>query len=196
MSTMPIYLGWHSQALGDLRDLYQSLQTKASLGSISALLTGRSRSLLDLDIAVSVKKMRSQHHAGTRTVPISLIKGSEGRSRDFDCDFNPLHSRTRDRWISVALARSQGDSLSLVELIQLGDDYFVRDGHHRISVARAFGEEYIDAKVIVLELEPVSAPAITPAHAWRKIVDNLYHIWSRQHPANIVGPSAPFSRWM
>jgi hypothetical protein len=89
------------------------------------------------------------------------IRGSEGRSDDFDCDFNPLHTRTRDRWMSVAIARSQGETLPLVELIQLGEDYFVRDGHHRISVARELSEEYIDAIVIVLELELVSAPLPT-----------------------------------
>ena len=60
--------------------------------------------------------------------------------------------------MSVAIARSRGDTLPLVELIQLGDDYFVRDGHHRISVARAFSEEYIDAVITVLELDPVSVP--------------------------------------
>ena len=57
--------------------------------------------------------------------------------------------------MSVAVARFCGDTLPLVELIQLGDHYYVRDGHHRISVARALGEEYIDAKVIILELEPI-----------------------------------------
>lgn len=90
-------------------------------------------------------------------MPINQIKGSEGRSGDFDCDFNPMHARTMDRWVSVAVARSHGAPLRAVELIQLGEDYFVRDGHHRISVARAFREEYIDAQVIVLDLEPVSA---------------------------------------
>jgi hypothetical protein len=60
--------------------------------------------------------------------------------------------------MSIAIARSQGDTLPLVELIQLGEDYFVRDGHHRISVARAFNEEYIDAVVVALELEPVTLP--------------------------------------
>lgn len=89
-------------------------------------------------------------------MPTNRIKGSEGRSGDFDCDFNPMNTRTIDRWMSVAVARSSGDTLPLVELIQLGADYYVRDGHHRISVARALGEEYVDAMVIVLELEPVS----------------------------------------
>ncbi len=86
-------------------------------------------------------------------MPINRIKGSEGRSGDFDRDFNPMHDRMIDRWVSVALAQSNGVALPAVELIQLGEDYFVRDGHHRISVARAFGEEYIDAKVTVLKLD-------------------------------------------
>jgi hypothetical protein len=132
------------------------MQNKAFLEKIYAFLSQRSRNLLDLTAEVSERKIIRQHYAGVRTVPLSRIKGSEGRSSDFDCDFNPLHARTRNRWISIAIARAQGDTLPLVELIQLGEDYFVRDGHHRISVARAFSEEYIDAIVVVLELERVS----------------------------------------
>jgi hypothetical protein len=158
MYTIPIYLEWPSQGRVDLGDLYRSMQTKASLGKIYAFLTGHSRSLFDLATEVSKRKIRRQHYAGSRTVPINQIQGSEGRSRDFDCDFNPMNTRTNDRWMSIAVARSSGDTLPLIELIQLGADYYVRDGHHRISVARALGEEYVDAMVIVLELEPVSAP--------------------------------------
>jgi hypothetical protein len=137
------------------------MQNKVFAGRLFSFLTGRSRSLLDLATEISKRRIRNQHYVGPRTVQIDRIKGSEGRSDDFDCDFNPLHARTRDRWMSVAIARSRGDTLPLVELIQLGDDYFVRDGHHRISVARAFGEEYIDAKVTVLE--PVSVHPFTNA---------------------------------
>jgi len=156
MSTMPTYLEWPSQRRVDPGALYRSMQTKASLGKIYAFLTGHSRSLLDFATEVSKRKIRSQHYAGSRTVPTNRIKGSEGRSGDFDCNFNPMNTRTIDRWMSIAVARSSGDTLPLIELIQLGADYYVRDGHHRISVARALGEEYADAKVIILELEPVS----------------------------------------
>jgi hypothetical protein len=101
------------------------------------------------------EKDYGQHDAGSNGAN-QPDQGSEGRSGDFDCDFNPMHYRSMDRWVSVAVARSSGAALPDIELIQLGEDYFVRDGHHRISVARAFRQEYIDAKVIVLELEPVS----------------------------------------
>ena len=158
MSATALYLQWPFQTLGQL---HRSMQTKALLGRIGSFLTGHSRSLLDLTVEVSKRKIRGQYYAGSRTVPINRIKGSEGRSGDFDCDFNPKHARTMDRWVSVAFARLYGAPLPAVDLIQLGEDYFVRDGHHRISVARAFREEYIDAKVIVLELEPLSAPLPT-----------------------------------
>jgi hypothetical protein len=158
MSAIPLYLEWSSRGVGNLQEVYRSMQNKAVLEKIYAFLSQHSRSLLDLTTEVSERKIIRQHYAGVRTVPLNRIKGSEGRSGDFDCDFTPLHARTRDRWMSIAIARSQGDILPLIELIQLGEDYFVRDGHHRISVARALSEEYIDAVVTVLELEPVSMP--------------------------------------
>jgi hypothetical protein len=161
MTAITLYPQWSLKGVGNLQELHRSMQNKAFVGKIVSFLNGRSRRLLDLTTEVSKRKILRQHYAGSRTVPINRIKGSEGRSGDFDCDFNPLHARTKDRWMSVAMARSQEATLPLVELIQLGDAYFVRDGHHRISVARAFGEDYIDAKVIVLELEPVSVPLFT-----------------------------------
>jgi hypothetical protein len=157
MTALPLHLHQSFPGVATLQELNWSMQNKALVKRILSAITGHSRSLLDLRTEVSKRRIVRQHYAGSRTVAIHRIKGSEGRSDDFDCDFNPVHSRTRDRWISVALARFQGDTLPLVELIQLGDDYYVRDGHHRISVARGLGEEYVDAKVIVLELEPISS---------------------------------------
>jgi hypothetical protein len=156
MTALPLHLQQSFPGVATLQELNWSMQNKALAKKILSAITRHSRNLLDLRAEVSKRRIVRQHYAGSRTVAIHRIKGSEGRSDDFDCDFNPLHSRTRDRWLSVALARSQGNTLPLVELIQLGDDFYVRDGHHRISVARGFGEEYVDAKVIVLELEPIS----------------------------------------
>jgi hypothetical protein len=54
-----------------------------------------------------------------------------------------------NRWLSVAAARDQGKGLPPVVLVQVGDVYFVRDGHHRIAVARALGQLDIEAQVTV-----------------------------------------------
>jgi hypothetical protein len=82
------------------------------------------------------------------SVPICQIKGSLGRSADFDANFNPLNERSRSRWVSVAVAVRQSIPLPPVELLQVGDSYFVSDGHHRISVARTFGQEAIEARIV------------------------------------------------
>lgn len=81
-------------------------------------------------------------------VPIEKIVGSEGRAQDFDKQFRPLVNHIRDRWIGVAIAYRRGKALPPVELIQVGDEYYVRDGHHRISVAKLFGQATIEAKII------------------------------------------------
>ena len=61
-------------------------------------------------------------------------------------------THTRSRWLSIAAARLNGQAIPAVELIKAGDTYAVRDGHHRISVARALGEDYIDTRVTAWEL--------------------------------------------
>jgi hypothetical protein len=84
-----------------------------------------------------------------QAVPISKIRGSVDRCNDFDIAFCPLHRHNQARWISIAVARCMGETLPPVELIQVGDIYFVQDGHHRISVAQALGQRDIDSKVRV-----------------------------------------------
>jgi hypothetical protein len=87
-------------------------------------------------------------------VPMDQIQGSEGREHDFDLDFNPLQSHNMDRWVNVAVARQLGISLPPVELVQVGQIYFVRDGHHRISVAKALGQREIEAEVTRISHAP------------------------------------------
>jgi hypothetical protein len=96
--------------------------------------------------------VKNGHYLGICTVALDQIHGSESRSIDFDYDFHPLHGRIRNRWVSVALARQNGVVLAPVELIHVGSNYFVRDGHHRISVAHAIGESFIEADVIGWEM--------------------------------------------
>lgn len=84
-------------------------------------------------------------------VRLSDIQGSEGKSDQFDHAFHPLHEESRARWVSVAVARAMGQSLPPVDLIRVGDIYFVRDGHHRVSVASAYGQREIEANVWVLQ---------------------------------------------
>lgn len=82
------------------------------------------------------------------TVPIRMIKGSLGRSEDFDTEFHPLNVNSRARWMSIATAVRKGIPMPAVELVQVGEDYYVRDGHHRISVAKDMEQEAIEARIV------------------------------------------------
>ena len=141
--------------------LYFQSRTRAGWGRIRGMLTGRSRRLLTLGEITSGRTHHLRHCRDVQMVPIDRIRGTEDRGRDFDCDFNPLHNESHERWLNVAMARAQERSLPPVELLQVGDIYFVRDGHHRISVARALGQLDIEAEVTVLQVtEPLpQAPA-------------------------------------
>lgn len=91
------------------------------------------------------------HYLGTRAVPLSQIVGTENRAGDFDAHFRPLNSNTQERWQSLYRAWQRGVALPPVELVKRGADYYVRDGHHRLSVARALGQTEID--VVVIEVQ-------------------------------------------
>jgi hypothetical protein len=147
---------------------YRGARFRAGLARTWARLTGRSNELLSLQRVLSEHKVRGSHHGGLQTVEISQIRGSEGRSEDFDAAFRPLKGHTRGKWMSVALARLKGVALPAVELAQVGDVYFVVDGHHRISVARAFGQESIEAEVLVWAVE--GRPAVAAGAGRREVM--------------------------
>ena len=83
--------------------------------------------------------------------PITAIQGSDGRADDFDVHFRPLNPALRRRWVDLAVEYERGVSFPPVELVQVEDVYFVRNGHHRISVAKAFGQCEIEAVITVWE---------------------------------------------
>jgi hypothetical protein len=138
---------------GSTEALYARARAQGNQGLLRSVLGGRSNCLLDLRKIGCGSGVRTSHAAGTRSVPIRQIRGSENRPGDFDRDFNPLHDVNRARWLSVARARLRGRALPPVALVQVGDVYFVRDGHHRISVARALGQTVVEATVEVWRVD-------------------------------------------
>ena len=129
-------------------DDFASARRKAFLYDILASLGGRPHDLVpyhELRRRVSPER---EGYRGQRAVPIAQIVGSMDRSRDFNREFLPRRRHSAGRWQSVDRAHYQGRELPPVELYRIGDVYFVKDGHHRVSVARDRGQELIDAEVI------------------------------------------------
>lgn len=105
--------------------------------------------LYDLSDVKPALKLHGSHYAGIQLVRIDAILGTEGKASDFDRCFHPRDEASRERWVNMAMEYLCCYSLPPVQLTQIGDAYFVRDGHHRISVARAFGQSSIDAEVVI-----------------------------------------------
>jgi hypothetical protein len=84
---------------------------------------------------------------GLQTVALDSIVGSVDRTREFDRRFRPLSRRVRGRWERIAAAQRRGESMPPISLFRIGELHFVRDGHHRVSVARSLGRTDIDAYV-------------------------------------------------
>jgi hypothetical protein len=97
-----------------------------------------------------------QRDKGLQVVPLDEIVGSVDRTAEFDRHFHPTSAKTRERWERIAMALRRGESVPPVSLYKIGPLYFVRDGHHRISVAKAHGLADIEAYVteVFTELGP------------------------------------------
>jgi hypothetical protein len=86
---------------------------------------------------------------GIQPIPLTAIEGTlePSRAQDFDREFRPA-PRTRDRWLRVWIAGYLGVTLPPIAVVRIGEKYAIRDGHHRVSVARARGAVAIDAVVV------------------------------------------------
>ena len=89
----------------------------------------------------------SERSVGLRAVSLDRMVGSVDRGRDFDRRFRPTSARSRGRWEQIAAAARRGEAFPPIDAVQVGELYFVRDGHHRVSVARALGRADIDGCV-------------------------------------------------
>jgi len=135
--------------------IFNEARGRAIFGNLKALVLGSlaKRAMPSLSSRLSGRELAGRHELGQRTIEIERIVGSESRVAGFDRHFNPLSESTRERWVSIAALCLNDIGLPAVDLIQVGEEYYVRDGHHRVSVARALGWAFIDARITKLELK-------------------------------------------
>jgi hypothetical protein len=126
---------------------FEASRHHAFWNELRAVLMGRSRTLLSFNEVIRVARREGLVDRGTQDIPLGSIKGSEGRSRDFDATFLPLNPRLRERWARVEALMIRGVEMPPIDVYRVGDIYFVKDGHNRVSVARRLGYETIRACV-------------------------------------------------
>jgi hypothetical protein len=103
--------------------------------------------ILPFDEVVSALGYEGEHYLGLETIELDTIVGTVDSRRDFDRRFRPTSARVRERWERLALAQRRGEAMPPIDVYRVGELHFVRDGHHRVSIALATGQKSIDAYV-------------------------------------------------
>jgi hypothetical protein len=94
-----------------------------------------------------------ERRLGEQLIPLDSIVGTVDRSREFDRDFRPTSPRVRERWQRINLAQRKGQAMPPIDVYRIGELHFVKDGHHRVSVARALGYKDINAYVTEVQTQ-------------------------------------------
>jgi hypothetical protein len=110
--------------------------------------------ILPFEEVVEALGRRGERRLGAQTIPLESIVGTVDRAREFDRAFRPTSGKTRTRWERIAEATRKGKAMPPIDVYRIGELHFVRDGHHRVSVARELGWDAIDAYVteVITEL--------------------------------------------
>ena len=162
-----------------VRSDFSRARLKAFLNRIRAVVSREPTTLLSYDDVKSALHIGGPVYRGVQTVRVEDIVGSLNRYHQFDRAFLPVEDRISSRWQSVDRAFYQEVSLPPVLLYKVGQVYFVVDGHHRVSVAREQGQEFIEADVRECATKVNITPDLVPEDL--TILGEKVHFLERTH---------------
>ncbi|GIL12991.1 MAG: hypothetical protein DWB42_10665 [Chloroflexi bacterium] len=177
-------------------NVYQNARRRAFWQDVIGLLRNKPAELLSFDDIKTRLRLREESYKGLQDVPLDRIVGSVGRYRDFTSTFLPKSSTSQDRWSRVYAQVHSMEGVPPIELYKVDDVYFVRDGNHRVSVARQLGAKTIQAHVTELrtpvDLEPgMTREQLDAAAAYAAFLEETGLKNSRPHhqPMQLSEPS-------
>ena len=162
----------------DAQDDFLRVRRRRVFAQLSALLRlepGDVDVMLSFDEVVDALGRVGERDLGITSVPIDTIVGTVDRRKEFDREFRPTSSRARTRFERIAEASRRGVSMPPIDVYRVGDLHFVRDGHHRVAVARAQGRDTIDAHVVEVITQVSADSSIRLADLPLKSHERLFH---------------------
>jgi hypothetical protein len=175
---------------------FQGARMRAFWQEMISHLRGKSTELLSFEDIRARLRLREESYRGLQDVPLDQIVGSVGRYRDFNSNFLPRSNKMQERWSRVYAVANSLTGLPPVELYKIGDLFFVRDGNHRVSVARELGAKTIHAHVTELPTSVELHPGMTEAEldeaaAYAAFLEETGLARTRTHhqPMNLSEPS-------
>ncbi len=167
---------------------FEKAKNRARIQVLLSKLRWENSDLLSLYEVTELIKPRSQSYLGIKTIPIKDIIGSEGRARDFSKAFYPKRELLKERWKSIDKAHLQYVDLPAISVYKLGQWYFVRDGNHRVSVAKSQGAAFIDAEIVEIDSQIPLKQGMTMRELRKKVVDFERHEFLEQYHFNNIIP--------
>lgn len=145
------------------RETFNAARRRGFIQDVLADLSGRSEDLLSFaDVRDQLRLSEAIDGVTLEEIPLEKIVGSVGRYRDFNRAFLPRAQIDPQRWMRIDRLRRHHTDLPPIDVFKIGDCYFVRDGNHRVSVARARNDKTIRARVVEIparvSLEPDTSP--------------------------------------
>ncbi len=135
---------------------FQRARRRQVLGTLARRLRGEPDDInliLPFDEVVHALGRKGERVLGLQTIALATIVGSVDRTRDFDRRFRPTSNRLRERWQGIDMALRRGRGMPPISVYRIGDLHFVRDGHHRVSVALAMRNTVIEAYVTEVQTQ-------------------------------------------
>ena len=145
---------------------FDAARFRAFTHSVGSILTRRARRLQSIEPVLAAAGLEGRAYGGVQEIPLDSLVGSAAppsKTGDFDPGFLPINRRMRDRWTRIYQAMVEGDELPPIDVYKVGDDYYVIDGHHRVSVARSLGRATINARVVEVKTRAPLGRKIDPA---------------------------------
>jgi uncharacterized ParB-like nuclease family protein len=149
---------------------FDSARARAFRRSLRTILTGRAERLRSIEPYLRAAGFEGRSFGGVQEIPVDRIVGSAApdfKSGDFDPGFLPINRRMRERWTRIYQAMVEGDELPPIDVYKVDDNYYVIDGHHRVSVARNLGRPVLNARVINVKTRAPLSPNTDPEELLR-----------------------------
>ena len=152
------------------REDFSRARAQGRMQELLSTLMWKNNELLSFYEVTKLLKPKVETYRGLMPIPVDQVIGSESRYHDFTLAVDPRKEMLRSRWQRIDEAHLREIQLPPISVYKLGDCYFVRDGNHRVSVAKSQGVEFIDAEVVELDAEIPLEPGLTRSQLIKRVV--------------------------
>ncbi len=135
------------------RQHFNNARMRSFFKSIYQKLKKEDDCLPSLQEIKNLTKAKNERYIGVMEIPVDNIIGSEGRYEDFNRDFFPKKDALESRWSKIDQIMEENKPLPPISVFKIDDYYFVRDGNHRVSVAKARKQAFIDAEITEYDID-------------------------------------------